>query len=170
MKVYDLTNLAISLREGKIKKEKKSLVVALLRINEFIYDIGDLLEVSYKEGLEEFLSLDKKIRIFIERVFPKEAEKRIKEYNKDVHNETGRPGIAFLGTPPPTEENKQANYLFKLKQAKRLLEAWEYELLGFQDFIEVGKIADKVEIEKESGWRIKIPQIFEKWSTKREGN
>jgi hypothetical protein len=166
MKTYQLKTLYMALHYNRIKKEKIPFAKALIAVNEFMDELHGLSIISYKEGLDKFSLLDKKIKIFIERVFPKESEKRMKEYDKDVHRK-GRIWIVSDSSSIETDADKQRNYLTMLKKAHILLQAWEDELLRYADLIEIGKIVD-VKVEKETGWKLSVPKIIEKWSKTKE--
>ncbi|MFH1978554.1 MAG: hypothetical protein ABIJ92_04470 [Candidatus Aenigmatarchaeota archaeon] len=78
-------------------------------LNQYLSDMNKLREKRYYEGKDELNLLDRKIKTFINRVFP-DYEERQKDYYRTVH-------AWFIATMhEETEEEKQTDYMNQIRK------------------------------------------------------
>ena len=94
---------------------------AIKTIDEFISELDTLLKKSYREGTDRKRELDATIQNFVRAVFP-DGEKKLEDYRRSVHFYFGVVGYE------ETEEEKQEDYVSRLKSMRNHLVAYKKEL------------------------------------------
>ena len=94
---------------------------AMKVVEEYIEKVNELLKKSYKDGLDEKLELDTTIQNFIRTTFV-DGESKLKDYRSSVHFYIGVVGYE------ETEQEKQDDYISRLKTIKNHLVAFREEL------------------------------------------
>ena len=95
--------------------------IALQKINEYLGEIDKLLRLDYNTGKDQKQTLNHKIRSLITNAFH-DSEQKLKDYDNNVNW-----FIAIVGEER-TEQEKQNDYLSRLRDMKSLLESYKEEL------------------------------------------
>jgi len=94
---------------------------AIKKVGEYIFRVDDLLKKSCKEGTEKRRDLDTAIQNFVRITFS-DGEEKLEDYRGSVHFYVG-----ILGREE-SEEEKQEDYVSRLKKMKNHLVAYREEL------------------------------------------